>query len=319
MKPIIAILLAIAMVSAVVMANEPTTQPAQATSAPSDDAPKTIERQYPRLASGCLLQAGTRQLAEGVLLRCGEIRITQKELDEEIAKANQALQDQLRKNAFFLLEQIAIQRLLLAEARVSLTKAKVDVAAMSDQQIIQAHLSRLVKDVAVVDAEARAFYEQNKGMVGGATFEQVEKQIRQYLLGQKKQEAVNDHIATLGKRMKIEVDTAWAKKQATLAAESPVDKVRGNGRPSLVNFSSKGCRPCHMLAPILETLKAKYEGKANVVSISVQEEQILSARYGIGAVPAQIFFDKDGKEVFRHTGYWPQEELEKKLADMGVK
>ena len=74
-----------------------------------------------------------------------------------------------------------------------------------------------------------------------------------------------------------------------------------------------------MLAPILVTLKKKYEGKANVIFISVREEQALAARYGIRLIPVQIFFDKDGKEVFRHTGFWPQEELEKKLAEMGVK
>ena len=319
MKPMTAILLAIAIASAVAMANEPTTRPAQATSAPADNAPKTIERQYPRLASGCLLQAGTTQLPDGVLLRCGEIRITQNNLDVEIAKADQAVREQLRKNAFFLLEQIATQSLLLAEARTALTEAKVDTAAMSAQQIIQAYLDRLVRNVAVTDTEAKAFYEQNKDMVGGATFEQVQQQLRQYLLGQKKQEAVNEHIATLGRRMKIDVDAAWAKKQATLAADNPVDRARSSGRPSLVDFGAKGCRPCDMLAPILETLRKKYEGKANVIFISVREEQILAARHGVRSIPVQIFFDKDGKEVFRHTGFWPQEELEKKLAEMGVK
>jgi len=319
MKPMTTILLAITMISAVAMARELTIQPALTTSDPAENAPKTIERQYPRLASGCLLQAGTTQLADGVLLRCGEIRITQKDLDAEITGAEWALREQLRKNAFFLLEQIATQRLLCTEARMILTEAKVDTAAMSDQQIIQAYLDRLVKDVAVADTEAKAFYEQNKDMVGGATFEQVEKQIYQYLLGQKKQKMVNDHIATLGNRMKIEVDAAWAKKQATLAADNPMDKALSSGQPSLVDFGSEGCRPCDMLAPILETLKTKYEGKANVIFISVRQEQILAARYGIQSIPVQIFFDKNGREVFRHTGFWPQEELEKKLADMGVK
>jgi thioredoxin 1 len=45
----------------------------------------------------------------------------------------------------------------------------------------------------------------------------------------------------------------------------------------------------------------------------------LAARYGIQSIPVQIFFDKDGKEVFRHVGVFPQEEIEKKLAEMGVK
>jgi thioredoxin 1 len=49
------------------------------------------------------------------------------------------------------------------------------------------------------------------------------------------------------------------------------------------------------------------------------QDQILAARYGIQSIPVQIFFDKDGKEVLRHVGFWPQEEIEKQMAKMGVK
>lgn len=41
-------------------------------------------------------------------------------------------------------------------------------------------------------------------------------------------------------------------------------------------------------------------------------------RYGIDAIPTQIFFDKEGKEVFRHTGFFPQEQIEKKLSELGA-
>jgi len=74
-----------------------------------------------------------------------------------------------------------------------------------------------------------------------------------------------------------------------------------------------------MLAPILETLKKKYEGTANVLFISVVEQQLLAARYGIESIPVQVFFDQSGKETFRHVGFYPQEEIEKKMAEMGVK
>jgi len=52
--------------------------------------------------------------------------------------------------------------------------------------------------------------------------------------------------------------------------------------------------------------------------VHVQEEQVLAARYGIESIPVQVFFDKNGKEVFRHTGFFPQNEIEKKLTKMGV-
>jgi thioredoxin 1 len=74
-----------------------------------------------------------------------------------------------------------------------------------------------------------------------------------------------------------------------------------------------------MLAPILETLREKYKGKANVVVVQTGEEPVLSSRYGIEVIPLQIFYDKTGKEVFRHTGFFPQDEIEKQLSKMGVK
>ena len=53
--------------------------------------------------------------------------------------------------------------------------------------------------------------------------------------------------------------------------------------------------------------------------VHVREKQILAARYGVETIPVQIFFDKSGKEVFRHIGFFPQEEIEKKLTEMGGK
>ena len=73
-----------------------------------------------------------------------------------------------------------------------------------------------------------------------------------------------------------------------------------------------------MMAPILKDLGKKYEGRANVLFVHVREEQMLATRYGIQSIPVQMFFDKDGKEVFRHTGFFPQEEIEKKLKEIGI-
>jgi thioredoxin 1 len=109
------------------------------------------------------------------------------------------------------------------------------------------------------------------------------------------------------------------KDQATLARDNPVDRARMSGRPSLVDFGATGCRPCDMMAPILADLKKKYHDELNVIFVHVRKEQILAARYGVQGIPEQVFFDRDGKEVFRHTGFFPQDEIEKKLKAMGVR
>jgi len=97
-----------------------------------------------------------------------------------------------------------------------------------------------------------------------------------------------------------------------------VDKARDSGKPSLVDFGTTRCGPCDMMTPIPAELKTKYQGKLNVLFVHVREKQILGAEYGIQTIPVQVFFDKDGKEVLRHVGFFPQEEIERKLAEMGA-
>jgi thiol-disulfide isomerase/thioredoxin len=288
--------------------------------APDTSAPaKTVAATYPGLVSAGLTHSRLVELPDGVLLRSGDVTIKATDLAGEMANAPKELQDQLRKNAFFVLEQTATQRLLLAEVKAAAVKDGKDAAKLSEQDLIKAFFEKLTADVKVGDAEMAEFYEKNKEMVGGQSLEAVKEPIAGFLRQQKQQQAVNRHIEALGERTTIEVSAAWAKEQAALAKDNPVDKARTSGKPSLVDFGAKGCIPCDKLAPILEAMEKKYEGRANVVFVSVREEQILASRYGIQSIPVQIFFDADGKEVFRHTGFWPQEELEKKLAELGVK
>ncbi len=292
---------------------------APAANAATSKADITIAKTYPHLASSGLIYAKLAKLPDGTILRAGKLAVAEKEIAGEIAKAPEHVRNQLRKNAFYLLEELATRRLLLREAKARAAKAGKEVSKMAERELLQGHFDDLTAGVKVTDEEIAKFHRQNKDMLGSAKLEQVKPQIRDFLLRQKKQEAVTEHVRNLGKRTVVEVSAEWAKKQAVVAKDNPVDKVRNSGRPSLVDFGSKGCRPCDMLAPILETLRKKYEGKANVIFVSVREEQILASRYGIQSIPVQIFFDKDGKEIFRHVGFIPQDEIEKKLAEMGVK
>ena len=285
-------------------------------SAPAASQPAGVNDAHPGLASSGLIFAKLADLPKGTVLKAGDSTIAEKEVADEIAKAPKELQDQLRKNAFFLLEQMATKALLLKEAKADAGKNAADA---DERALIRAYLGKLADKVKVGDEEIAEFYRNNKDAVGGADFDKVKPQIAAYLRGQKQQELVAQHIKALGQRTTIEVSASWSKEQAPLAKDNPVDKARASGKPSLVDFGSKGCVPCDMLAPILEMLKKKYDGQANVLFVSVREEQILAARYGIEAIPVQVFFDKDGKEVFRHVGFSPQEDIEKQMAKIGVK
>ncbi|EKD39343.1 MAG: hypothetical protein ACD_75C00437G0005 [uncultured bacterium] len=98
------------------------------------------------------------------------------------------------------------------------------------------------------------------------------------------------------------------------AADVPV-----KGMVTMVDLGAGECIPCKMMAPILIKLEKQYAGKAAVVFLDVWKDRAPAKRFGIRAIPTQIFFDKDGKEVYRHEGFLSGEEIIRRFKDMGVK
>jgi len=286
---------------------------------PSLSRQPTVNDAYPGLTNGVITYARGSELPKGTLLRVGNLVIHDKELTEEIAKAPEQMQPKLEKNAIFILEQVATLKLLLVEARAEADRDSIDITQKDEKTIVQEYLQTLVKAVEVPDSEILEFYNDNKEMFGSASLMQVKPQVEQFLLRQKQQEFINKHIRTMGLRVQIEISAAWLEKYAVLARDNPVDKARESGKPSLVDFGSVGCVPCDMMAPILDRLREKYKGKINVIFIHVGQEPVLASRYGVQSIPVQIFFDRTGKEVFRHTGFFPEEKIEEQLSTMGVK
>jgi len=88
--------------------------------------------------------------------------------------------------------------------------------------------------------------------------------------------------------------------------------------PLLVDLGRGTCIPCKKMKPILEELKAEYEGKAIVRVIDLKDEPKEASRYGIRLIPTQIFFDAEGKEVYRHEGFMDKQSIKAKFAEMGV-
>ncbi len=279
----------------------------------------TVESTYLGLSQGPLRLACLASLPQGMLLRAGKVTISDKQLAAEIAKATPDMQSVLTKNSFFMAEQMATRQLLTAEARAWATETKRDTNKDTDATLNQAYLTSIVKNITVSDDEVKAFYEANKNMLGGASYDSVAKELKAYVLEQKQQEAMDAHINTVSARTPVEVDRDWLKAQATTMLDNPVDKVRRSGKPSMIDFGRGGCRPCDMMTPILEELKKTYSKQCNVLFCHVSDNPLFAARYNIQSIPVQVFFDKDGNEVFRHVGFFHKEQILAKLAELGVK
>ena len=275
----------------------------------------TVDDKYPGLASGVLGSAKLDALDEDTLLTADGLMINKTELMETVNAQEPKLHRQLEKNLLFVLEQEVTRRVLVNEAE----RAGISNSSRDENQIIQELFERRSANVSVSEKELKAFYQANREMVGKAPFEQVKDGIRQYLLQDKKQQVVKSYISALTDSVHLRVNEGWVESQSRLSLDNPVDKARRSGKSTMVEFGATGCVPCDMMQPILDNLRKNYPKKLNVVFIHVGEEQILAARFGIRSIPVQVFFDVQGKEVYRHTGFFAQNEVTRQLSKMGVK
>jgi thioredoxin 1 len=95
--------------------------------------------------------------------------------------------------------------------------------------------------------------------------------------------------------------------QGTVLALNPKE-VPIKGMVNLIDLGADSCLPCKMMAPILTKLEKNYKGKAVIVFIDVSKFPDQVKRFGIRTIPTQIFFDKKGKEVYRHEGFMSEKQ-----------
>ncbi|MCF8026314.1 MAG: thioredoxin family protein [Desulfobacteraceae bacterium] len=90
------------------------------------------------------------------------------------------------------------------------------------------------------------------------------------------------------------------------------------GKVTMLDLGADKCRPCKMMAPILEELEKAYEDRAEIIFIDVWKNREVAKKYGIRAIPTQIFFNEEGEEVKRHTGFMDKETIIKNLSALGI-
>lgn len=88
---------------------------------------------------------------------------------------------------------------------------------------------------------------------------------------------------------------------------------------TFVELGSVNCIPCRQMQPVMRSIEEKYKGKVKVVFHDVWKDKAPAQKYGIQLIPTQVFLDKEGKEFFRHEGFFAEDEIVKLFETKGVK
>ena len=89
----------------------------------------------------------------------------------------------------------------------------------------------------------------------------------------------------------------------------------------MVTFLELGadrCIPCKKMQPIMKEIAAAFPDRVQVVFYDVWKDPVPGEKYGIQLIQTQVFLDQKGKEIARHVGLFPREEILELLKKHGV-
>ncbi len=109
-------------------------------------------------------------------------------------------------------------------------------------------------------------------------------------------------------------------KVTAVISDEPAAKKKSKIKVTFVELGSVRCIPCKMMQPIMKEIEEKYGDEVKVVFYDVWTDagRPYAEKYNIRAIPTQVFLDENGKEFFRHVGFFPREELFEVLKKKGV-
>jgi thioredoxin 1 len=115
--------------------------------------------------------------------------------------------------------------------------------------------------------------------------------------------------------------TGCQKKQTESIANAAVLAQKDKAKVTFVELGSVNCIPCKQMQPVMKAIEEKYGEQIKIVFYDVwqKDQKHFAIDYKIQLIPTQVFLDADGKEFYRHEGFFPEEEIHTLLQSRGLK
>ncbi|MEO0136781.1 MAG: thioredoxin domain-containing protein [candidate division WOR-3 bacterium] len=307
-------------------------RPGVIVNAPEIQTRNTITQEKNDIYMNTLVQAKTVSnsddplaLTDDILAIVDNIKITKQQLDSMLNAMPSQIKEYYKDDKPGFLEELITRQLLINEAKRQKVNQQDDYKDLVKQNpdkkediMVNLLLRKIVSNVTVNENELRDFFNQYKDQLPNKDYESVKEQLRPMAIEEKQRLKIEEFINNLKAKAKIVRNDKWIKEQVALTADNPLSRALKSGRPVLADFGRGTCIPCKMMQPILEKLQKEYAGKAEILIIDVGEYASLARQYKIMMIPTQIFFDKSGKEVYRHQGFMPEQDIIAQLKKLGV-
>ena len=114
-----------------------------------------------------------------------------------------------------------------------------------------------------------------------------------------------------------------SQKKAVPSAKQADEGFNRNTNPKVtfIELGSVRCIPCIMMQAVMREIEEEFGDQVRIIFYDVwtPEGKPYGAKYRIRLIPTQVFLDSDGKEYFRHEGFFAKEELAKVLQMKGAR
>ncbi len=96
------------------------------------------------------------------------------------------------------------------------------------------------------------------------------------------------------------------------------DWVYLGDKPAIIDFYADWCKPCKLIAPIMDELAEEYKGQIYIYKVDTQVERELASVFGIRSIPAVLFIPMEGKPQMS-TGALPKQTFKSAIDDFLLK